>query len=86
MRSVFADTLYWVALAHRRDQWHQKAVEATRLLGEVQILTTEEVLVECLNAFSSERWLRRAAAEQVHRIRNRRNIEIIPQTHLPPLS
>jgi len=80
MRSVFADTLYWVALVHRRDQWHQKAVEATRLLGEAQILTTEEVLVEFLNAFSSGRWLRQAAAEQVHRIRNRRNIEIIPQT------
>jgi hypothetical protein len=25
MRIVFADALYWVALAHRRDQWHQAA-------------------------------------------------------------
>ena len=80
MRSVFADTLYWVALVHRRDQWHQQAVEATRLLGEAQLLTTEEVLVEFLNAFSSGRWLRQAAAEQVHRLRSRRNIEIVPQT------
>src|SRR5882672_12119243 len=36
MRRVFADTLYWVALVHRRDQWHPKAVEATRLLGEAE--------------------------------------------------
>ncbi len=65
MRRVCADTLYWVALVHRRDQWHQQAVEATRLLGEAQLLTTEEVLVEFLNAY---------------RLRSRRNIEVVPQT------
>ena len=80
MRRVFADTLYWVALVHRRDQWHQRAVAATRLLGEAQILTTEEVLVEFLNAFSSGRWLRQAAAAQVQRLRSRWNIEVVPQT------
>ena len=80
MRSVFADALYWVALAHRRDQWHQAAVEATRSLGETQIIMTEEILVEFLNAFSSGGWLRRAAVAQVRRIRSSQHMEVIPQT------
>lgn len=80
MRLIFADTLYWVALGFRRDQWHQAAVTVTRSLGEVRILLTEEVLVEFLNAFSSGPWLRRAAVEQVRRIRNSRNMEVVPQT------
>jgi predicted nucleic acid-binding protein len=80
MRSVFADALYWVALAHRRDQWHQAAVAATRSLGEARIMMTEEILVEFLNAFSSGEWLRRAAIAQVHRIRSSRHMEVIPQT------
>jgi uncharacterized protein len=53
MRSVFADALYWVALAHRRDQWHQAAVAAIQSRGETRIIMTEAILVEFLNAFSS---------------------------------
>jgi uncharacterized protein len=80
MRNVFADALYWVALAHRRDQWHQAAVAATRSLGETRIMMTEEILVEFLNAFSSGGWLRRAAVAQVRRIRSSKYMEVIPQT------
>ena len=80
MRSVFADALYRVALAHRRDQWHQAAVAATRALGETQIMMTEEILVEFLNAFSSGAWLRRAVVAQVRRIRSSMHMEVIPQT------
>lgn len=57
-----------MALAHRRDQWHQAAVAATRSPGEARIMMTEEILVEFLNAFSSGEWLRRAAVAQVHRL------------------
>jgi predicted nucleic acid-binding protein len=57
-----------VALAHRRDQWHQAAVAATRSPGEARIMMTEEILVEFLNAFSSGEWLCRAAVAQVHRL------------------
>ena len=27
MKRPFADAVYWVALAHRKDQWHPRAVE-----------------------------------------------------------
>jgi len=52
-----------VALAHRRDQWHQAAVAAIQALGETRIIMTEEILVEFLNAFSS------ACQGTVHRVR-----------------
>jgi hypothetical protein len=52
MRRVFADAVYWVALASPHDQWHGRAVQATRALGMAQIITTEEVFVEFLAHFS----------------------------------
>jgi hypothetical protein len=33
MRRVFADTLYWVAITHRKDQWHHAAVAISRKLA-----------------------------------------------------
>jgi hypothetical protein len=33
MKRIFADTLYWVALIHRRDQWHQGALRVSRTLA-----------------------------------------------------
>ena len=52
MTRVFADAVYWVALASPHDQWHRRAVLATRALGTAQIITTEEVFVEFLAHFS----------------------------------
>ena len=31
MRTVFADTLYWIALINSRDQWHRRAVSTFTL-------------------------------------------------------
>jgi predicted nucleic acid-binding protein len=52
MRRVFADTLYWIAIIHRKDQWHQAAQQASRQLAGCHLVTTDEVLIEVLNAFS----------------------------------
>jgi predicted nucleic acid-binding protein len=49
---VFADTFYWYAIANPRDQWHQVARQARARLGALQIVTTEEVLLEFLAAMS----------------------------------
>jgi len=51
MTRVFADTLYWVAITHRKDQWHQAAVNISRTLAGCHLVTTDEVLIEVLNAF-----------------------------------
>lgn len=62
MRRVFADAVYWVALAHVRDQWHSQAVAVSRSLRGVEIVTTEEVLSEFLAHFSGYGPMLRQAA------------------------
>ncbi|GAC1450093.1 MAG: PIN domain-containing protein [Isosphaeraceae bacterium] len=51
MRRVFVDTLYWIAITSRKDQWHRAAEKASRSLGGCHLVTTDEVLIEVLNAF-----------------------------------
>ena len=41
MRTVFADTFYWVSLINPRDDWHEKVLEVSQSLGQVEIVTTE---------------------------------------------
>jgi len=50
LRTVFVDTVYWIAIARPDDQWHQAAAEARLRLGSVQMVTTDEVLTEFLAA------------------------------------
>ncbi len=50
MRKIFVDTLYWIAITNRKDQWHQAAEKASRTLSGCHLVTTEEVLTEVLNA------------------------------------
>ncbi len=55
MKTVFADTLYWVAVANSNDQWHETVVRARRArraLAGARIITTDEVLIETENFFS----------------------------------
>ena len=52
MTRVFADAVYWIALANRKDQWHAKVVQAMRSLGPVTLVTTDEVLDEFLAYYS----------------------------------
>ncbi len=49
MRTVFVDTLYWVASINLHDQWHEKAAEIETTLDDAQLVTTESVLIEVLN-------------------------------------
>jgi predicted nucleic acid-binding protein len=51
MRRVFADAMYWIALASPNDQWHAATVEVSRTLRGAAIVTTEEVLSEFLAHF-----------------------------------
>jgi len=39
MRRVFADTVYWVAVANRKDQLYAKMVTAMRSLGQATLVT-----------------------------------------------
>jgi len=53
VKLIFVDTLYWVALANLRDQWHERAIELQKTVSNRRLITTEAVLIEFLNYFSS---------------------------------
>jgi predicted nucleic acid-binding protein len=80
MRIVFADTFYWVALSNPNDQWYARSLAVSKRLGQAFILTTDSVLVEFLNFFSSYGpRIRDAAASRVNSILTNPNIEVVPQ-------
>ena len=51
MRTVFADTGYWVALLNPRDQHHGKVKNVSSTLGQTRIVTSEMVLDGLLAGF-----------------------------------
>jgi predicted nucleic acid-binding protein len=82
MRRVFADSLYWTALSHQRDQWHAAAMKASQGLRGAEIVTTQEVLSEFLTAFRHHSSSRRLAARRVHQITSDPRILVISQSDL----
>ena len=52
MNPVFVDTVYWVALINPNDQWSGPALSAGSTLRDVQLVTTDSVLIEVLNFFA----------------------------------
>ncbi len=80
--TVFADTLYWVAIANPRDSWHQPAKDAKQGLGESQIVTSDGVLSEFLTALASGgSHLRQRAVAVVRNILEDPSVIVLPQTH-----
>lgn len=82
MRVAFVDTLYFVALFNPKDQWHGRAIAASKLFAETKLITTEDVLVELFNFFSEYgEKARRGAVAQAEGILSAANIEVTPQSH-----
>lgn len=82
MRRVFADAVYWVALANRKDQWYAKVVTVTRSLGQHTIVTTEEVLDEFLTHYSGHGTvLRNLAAATVEKAMANPLVTVRAQSH-----
>lgn len=82
MNQVFADTLYWVASITPGDAWHVPSLRAAATLGPVQLVTTEEVLVEVLSAYAGRgEYLRNEALKMVRAILTNTHVAVMPQTH-----
>jgi predicted nucleic acid-binding protein len=82
MKTVFADTIYWVAGLNPRDQWHETVVRAEVELGDSQLITTESVLIEVLNYYSEFKpFLRQGAATLVRETLNNLDVEVIEHSH-----
>lgn len=81
MKTVFADTGYWVALLNPKDDWHARALDASKSLGKFRLITTEMVLDELLAALSKIP-VRASVIRGVDAIRSNPNTEVVPQTSL----
>ena len=78
MKTVFADTLYWVTGLNPRDQWHDVLLAAELALGDFQLVTTETVLIEVLNYYCEHTThLRQASAQLVRKILANPEIEVV---------
>jgi uncharacterized protein len=81
MKTVFADTGYWIALLDPQDTLHSKAINLSITFTQVQIVTSEMVLTEILNHFSKRgNFLRYAAANFIESLQENPSITIISQT------
>jgi hypothetical protein len=48
MKTIFADTFYWIALLNPKDNWYDSVIKVSQFIANSQIITTEEVLTEVL--------------------------------------
>jgi uncharacterized protein len=82
MRRVFADTMYWIALASLHDQWHAAAIRVSRALRGARIVTTEEVLSEFLAHFRGHGpIIRQGSVRHVEGIQSDPSILVRQQSH-----
>jgi predicted nucleic acid-binding protein len=81
VRLVFADTLYRGAILHPNDQYRAKVVCARDALGDVRLVTTDEVLTELLDGLAQRgTHLRGMAARAVRRILDDERVTVHPQS------
>jgi predicted nucleic acid-binding protein len=81
MKTVFADTGYWIALLDPQDTLHSRAIQSSTSLSRVTIYTSEMVLTEFLNHFAKRgEFLRRAAIKFIDALQQNPAIVITPQT------
>ena len=81
MKTVFADTSYWIALTDPGDAWHAAAIQAEKDLGAARVVTTDEVLGEFLTGLSRfGPRMRGRAANAVRRMLTNTNVHVVPQT------
>lgn len=78
-QAIFVDTAGWIALLHKRDDLHHKAVRVYRTLSKVLRVTTDAVLIESCNSFSKTtmRPLASALMEKIRKAEEYGVLEII---------
>jgi uncharacterized protein len=81
MKAVFADSLYWIAIANPKDSHHESAKRIKESMGDVLLFTTDEVLTEFVTAFrEAGPVLRTTIVKMVDAILHNPNVRVIPQT------
>lgn len=78
MRAVFVDSLYWVAVVNPNDQWHEPALAARARLGDVKLVTTQDMLGEFLTGLSrGGKTIRDIATQTVRQIAADPSIDVV---------
>ena len=78
---IFADAGYWIAMWHPRDALHRKAMIIAEDLGSAEIVTTQLVLIEALDAMARMgEFRRRFAARMVRELEDNPEVEVVPLT------
>jgi predicted nucleic acid-binding protein len=81
VRLVFADTLYWGAVLHPHDQYRAQVIRARDVVGDVRLVTTDEVLTELLDGLAQcGTHLREVAARAARKILDDRRLTVYPQS------
>lgn len=80
MKLLFADAFYWIALLNPQDEYYQIVKAFNRTLTQTRLFTTDEILTEFLNFYSSySPQMRRNAVERIDDILHSRMVQVIPQ-------
>lgn len=78
MQTLFADTFYWVALIHAKDQWHRQVRAFSTLIQDYSLITTDLVLVEYLNFFAKfDQPMKQGVVNFYRQVRTSPNLQII---------
>jgi uncharacterized protein len=81
MTIVFADAGYWIALFNPRDALHNRAIVASQTTQARSIVTSQMVLAEFLNHYSSMgSQFRQRAVEVVESLQQAPEVDVVPQT------
>jgi predicted nucleic acid-binding protein len=82
MPRVFADAAHYIAILIPSDSLHHRALAVANGPGDIEIITTDAVLVEVL-AFVAElgRHVRERGVALIDRVMSDDRIAVIPQTH-----
>jgi len=81
VKKVFADTSYWIALLNKNDQYHASALALDNKLEGIEIVTTDMVLAEVLNSFSSQgQFMKKLVANYVSHLYGTKGYSIIEQS------
>lgn len=75
---VFADTVFWLALVVKQDQYHDQAQKLSEQLP-ARIVTTRAVLLETFNTLSRPGW-RETGIALLERLEGRDDVEIVSLT------
>ena len=80
MRTVFADTGYWIAMLNPGDGLHRQAETVAEQLAPFRIVTTELVLVEVLDSVRRGHHVRALAAKNVKAWLSDPEVDVVPHT------